>query len=174
MGHYVQVYQYVQCALDVGLTGEEVWVGLIETLRLQQKYEQAEIAGKSALKVHSESGRIYHAIAITFIVQWKLDLARYLLKKGEVRTKDPTLQGTMGYLRQQQEYAIWILEYKLALPDHSVVVDVALSVEYLKQKQYDKALSMLEPFRETYPNESGLWLNLGIVYWIMGRLDEAE
>ncbi|HMB71341.1 MAG TPA: tetratricopeptide repeat protein, partial [bacterium] len=88
----------------------------------------------------------------------RLDEAKVLLARG--RSGRPPWSDR--WERELDEYRV------------SRAERVQASVKALKSGRYDQALEILEPLRESHPGDVRVLEQIGVAYFNLGRLDEAE
>ncbi|MBN1336401.1 MAG: tetratricopeptide repeat protein, partial [Deltaproteobacteria bacterium] len=144
------------------------------------RYAEVEASAKTALEVNANALPIYSNLALAYIEQGKLDLAKFVLQRAfqslEGAEQDAHVHAFLGrihYLQGNKGEARTQLKRALELDPNLVPAIVYLCEIYLDDRSFDQMVPLLERARTLAPNEPAVRMNLGIAYRGTGRFDDA-
>lgn len=160
-----------------------VWTALGDTLRREERYDDASVAYDKAITLLDTPGArqwfIYYARGIAHERSKRWDAAEADFRKAlELSPEQPQVLNYLGYSyvekNQNLAEALGMIERAVAArPDDGYIVD-SLGWAYFRLGRYPEAVVQMERAIETMPVDSLVNDHLGDVYWAVGRKREAE
>ena len=156
-------------------------VALIGALRAQGRPLEAIDEAKAALAINANSVEVYNNFGLAYMDQGNLTLARFIFQKALQAIPDADSNayihcnlGWAAYLDENIPLATQELKRAVELDDQLVPALVYLSRIYMDDKNYADTVPMLETATQLDPSNADLYLNLGVAYRGVGRLDDAK
>ncbi|WP_415184177.1 tetratricopeptide repeat protein [Phaeovulum sp.] len=160
----------------------DVWTLLGDTLRSQERYEEAAKAYDKALALSGEDSKtlwfLYYARGISFERSKHWDQAEADFRKAlELSPDQPQVLNYLGYSYVEKNEnlveALDMIERAAATRPDGYIID-SLGWAYYRLGRYDEAVAQMERAIEFMPVDSLVNDHLGDVYWAVGRKREAE
>lgn len=160
----------------------DVWTTLGDTLRSQERYEEAAKAYDKALELAGEDDKsqwfLYYARGISNERTKHWDRAEADLRKAlELNPDQPQVLNYLGYSyvekNENLDEALSMIERAVAATPDGYIID-SLGWAYYRLGRYDDAVVQMERAIEFMPVDSLVNDHLGDVYWAAGRKREAE
>lgn len=180
-GDLTRALRNYQTGLSHAPEDPDLVVGVISVLRKQKRYDDAIREAKAALLKNANNLNAYNNLGLVYIDQGNLDLALFIYLRAldfvVDADKNALLQANLGrvyLLRGDKITARSKLELALSLDPKLVVALLFLADDRLENRDFAGAEKMLLQARELEPENAGVWMNLGIAFRGLGRLEEAK
>jgi tetratricopeptide (TPR) repeat protein len=154
-------------------------VAMIRTLRETGRAEEAVAEAKAALRINTRSLPVYSEMGQAYLALGQLDLARFVFEKartipgGEDNAELEAYFGRTRYLQGESYVARALLQSAVKKDPGFLPGVVFLAQSYMDDHDYAEAVTLLERAAKTSENNHGLFMNLGIAYRGVGRLEDA-
>lgn len=159
----------------------DLHVARIGVLVRQGKLGEAEAAAKAALAVNANAQSIYSNLALIYIKQGKLELAKFIIERAfnkvDGAQNNAHLHAYLGRIFYLQDHPFEArASYEKALELNPELLDamVFLSEVHLDNRAYAAMVPLLEKAVAVAPTDPAIHMNLGVGYRGLGRFEEAE
>lgn len=158
----------------------DIRVGLVSTLRKQNRTEEVIAEAQKALKVNALSTEIYNDVGLAYLEQKQYLLAKFMFLKalalpgGEEKAYLHANIGRVRYLEGNIPAATVSLKRAVELDPEYVPGLVYLARVYMEDRNYVDTVDLLERASRLDPDNHGVQMNLGIAYRGVKRNEDAK
>jgi tetratricopeptide (TPR) repeat protein len=179
MGDNEAAISLLQALADADNQNDYLFQQLGNSFRRNQQFEQGRDAYMRALELGNQTGALYRSLGVCLErLKQSNEAERYLLRAIEVNPGDAYALNYLGYWWADEgrnlDEAIALIERAVGQrPDSGFFVD-SLGWVHFKLGDPEKAVSYLEKATELEPADAEITAHLGDVYWMLGRIEEAQ